>query len=101
MVWIPKVFLVDDDIDPTDPADVMWALATRTHPTGRRTVFEDQRIVRLSICYLEEEHVAGLGPKVVVDTLQADTGCGRPLHSSFEQAYPKELQRRVLESWPG
>lgn len=97
MLFVPNIYLVDDDIDPTSLTDVVWALATRVHPTGRRAVFEDQRIVRLPQCYTEDEYVARRGPKVVFDTLQPQA---RPLHSSFEQAYPPALKRRVLDNWP-
>ncbi len=99
MVWIPKVFLVDDDIDPTNLADVVWALATRVHPTRRRAVFADQRIVRLSVCYQEDEFVKGRGPKIVYDTLQAPLDAGRDRHASFEKVYPQDLQKHVLDNW--
>lgn len=97
MLFVPQIYLVDDDIDPTCLADVVWALATRVHPTARRVVFEDQPIVRLPQCYTEDEYVARRGPKVVFDTLQPEE---RHLHSSFAQAYPEELKRRVLDNWP-
>ncbi|WP_312936108.1 UbiD family decarboxylase [Pseudomonas sp.] len=97
MLFVPNVYLVDDDIDPTSIKDVVWALATRVHPTGRRAVFEDQPIVRLPQCYREEEYVARRGPKVVFDTLLPED---RPAHASFEQGYPEEVRERVLAHWP-
>ncbi|MFE5701320.1 hypothetical protein [Rhodococcus koreensis] len=100
MLFIPKVFLVDDDIDPANLSDVVWAISTRVHPTGRRAVSEDQRIVRLPQCYEEGEYASGRGPKIVYDTLQPAFGEGRNLHSSFEQGYPEELEQRVLAHWP-
>ncbi|MGW4337407.1 UbiD family decarboxylase [Rhodococcus koreensis] len=100
MLFIPKVFLVDDDIDPTNLSDVVWAISTRVHPTGRRAVFEDQRIVRLPQCYEEREYASGQGPKIVYDLLLPAFGEGRDLHSSFEQGYPEELKQHVLAHWP-
>lgn len=97
MLFVPNVYLVDDDIDPTSIKDVVWALATRTHPTGRRAVFENQPIVRLPQCYLEEEYQARRGPKVVFDTLLPED---RPAHASFEQGYPQAVRERVLDNWP-
>ncbi|WP_338556543.1 UbiD family decarboxylase [Erwinia sp. E_sp_B04_7] len=97
MLFIPKVFLVDDDIDPTSLKDVVWAISTRVHPTGRRVVFEDQPVVRLPQCYTEAEYQARRGPKIVYDTLQP---VGRHRHSSFAEAYSAELQERVLANWP-
>ncbi|WP_370425731.1 UbiD family decarboxylase (plasmid) [Pantoea vagans] len=95
MVFLPKVYVVDDDFDPTNLREVVWALSTRVHPTGRRVVYEDQRVVRLPQCYEEEEYVAGKGAKVVFDTLQSK----RHLHASFAQGYPAEVQQRVLDNW--
>lgn len=99
-LFVPKVFLVDDDIDPTNLEDVVWALSTRIHPTGGRVVFENQRVVRLPQCYTEEEYEARLGPKVIYDTLQPAPEAGRHLHASFEQGYPEALRQHVLRHWP-
>lgn len=96
MVFIPKVYVVDDDFDPTDLREVAWILSTRVHPVGRRAVFDDQRVIRLPQCYEEEEYVAGKGAKVVFDTLQRR----RHLHASFAQGYPQEVRERVLANWP-
>jgi len=99
MVWLPQVYLVDEDIDPTNMADVMWALATRVHPTKRRCVFPDQRLTRLSVCYGEEEHSKSRGDKVVFDTLLSSIAEGRDKHASFDKAYPEELKVHVLKNW--
>jgi UbiD family decarboxylase len=96
---VPKIFLLDDDIDPTDLAELTWAIATRVHPTRRRVVFEDQFVAPVVMSYTEHEHTAGRGPKVVFDGLQPPVGGGRLLHSSFAQAYPAEVRRRVIENW--
>jgi len=92
MVFIPKVYVVDDDFDPTNLREVVWALSTRVHPVGRRAVFEDQRVIRLPQCYDEAEYVAGKGAKVVFDALQA----ARHRHASFDQGYPEDVRQRVL-----
>ncbi|MGG1929085.1 hypothetical protein ABFY58_24435 [Enterobacter soli] len=34
MVFIPKVYVVDDDFDPTNLREVVWVLSTRVHPVG-------------------------------------------------------------------
>lgn len=100
LVFIPKVFLVDDDIDPTKLSDVVWALATRVHPTRRQVRFDDVRVLRLAHCYEEDEYVAGTGPKIVHDTLQPPVG-ERDLHASFDQGYPADVRERVLAHWDG
>jgi 4-hydroxy-3-polyprenylbenzoate decarboxylase len=99
MAMVPKIFLLDDDIDPTDLAELTWAVATRVHPTRRRAVFEDQFVAPVVMSYSEHEYAAGRGPKVVIDCLQPPVGDGRLLHSSFAQAYPADVRKRVIENW--
>jgi UbiD family decarboxylase len=99
MALVPKIFLLDDDIDPADLAELTWAIATRIHPTRRRAVFEDQFVAPVVMSYTEHEYAAGRGPKVVFDCLQPPMGGGRLLHSSFAQAYPAEVRKRVIENW--
>ncbi|KOC90857.1 hypothetical protein NG42_07270 [Winslowiella iniecta] len=86
---------MDDDFDPTNLHEVVWALSTRVHPVGRRAIFDHQRVIRLPQCYEEEEYIASKGAKVVFDTLQSK----RQLHASFAQGYPPEIRQRVIDNW--
>jgi 4-hydroxy-3-polyprenylbenzoate decarboxylase len=95
----PKLFVFDDDIDPSDPAELTWAIATRVHPTGRRAVFEESPIMWMAMCYSPPEQRSMTGPRVVYDCLQPAPGEGRFAQSSFAQSYPEELRRRVIENW--
>jgi len=99
LVFIPKIFLVDEDIDPTKIADVAWALATRVHPQRRQVVFPDAKVVSLAHCYEDDEYESGRGPKVVYDTLQLPIGAGRMRHASFAQGYSEDVRERVLAHW--
>lgn len=99
MAIVPKIFLLDDDIDPTDLPELTWAIATRVHPIRRRAVFEGQLVAPVVMSYSEHEYAAGGGPKVVFDCLPPPVGGGRLLHSSFAQAHPAELRKRVIENW--
>ncbi|WP_210271408.1 UbiD family decarboxylase [Rhizobium sp. RM] len=100
LVFLPKIYLVDDDIDPTKLSDVVWAIATRVHPSRRQVVFSDARVVSLAHCYEDDEYESGKGPKIVFDTLQPAIGKGRLRHASFDQAYPEDVRKRVLANWP-
>jgi UbiD family decarboxylase len=97
---ISQAFVVDDDIDPSDDDDLLWALATRTHPTKRQEVLPGN-IHPLLACYTDEERHTMRGSIVVHDTLQPAPGDGRLPHSSFAQAYPAEIRQRVLAHWHG
>ena len=57
------IFVVDDDIDVRDWADVMWAVSTRMDPARDITVIEDAPIDYLDFA----SPVAGLGGKIGLD----------------------------------
>jgi len=91
-------FVLDDDIDPSDDAELLWALATRVHPHLRVEAF-DGLIVSLMTCFTDEEREAGRAKEVIHDALLPAPADGRLAHSSFEQAYPEHIRKRVLEHW--
>lgn len=96
-LYFPQIFLLDDDIDPTDLAEVTWAIATRIHPVSKR-VQMDSVILPLFVSHTDIEYKRGWGPRVVFDGLLAPIG-ERMEHTSFAASYPAELQRRVIENW--
>ncbi|MFD8000389.1 UbiD family decarboxylase [Streptomyces mirabilis] len=91
---IPQVFLLDDDIDPSDESDLLWALGTRVHPVDRKVVFEGP-ILSLLTCYTPEERHAGRATRVVHEALLPAPG-ERDARSDFAEAYPAEVRARVL-----
>lgn len=95
---MPVTFVLDDDIDPSDEADLLWALATRLHPRDRRTAW-DGVVLPFMACYSDDEREAMRGPSVVHDGLLPAWGEGRLHHSSFAQACPPGIRRRVLDHW--
>ncbi|WP_260636854.1 UbiD family decarboxylase [Streptomyces angustmyceticus] len=95
---IPRTFVLDDDVDASDTGELMWALATRVHPTGRRIVREGTVLPLLSV-YTPDERHASTGPKVTYDALLPSAEEGREPRSSFRFIFPKEVQRRVLDHW--
>lgn len=95
---VPRIFVLDDDVDTSDTGELMWALATRVHPTGRRIVREGKVLPLLSV-YTPEERHGWAGPKVTYDALLPSLEEGRESRSSFRFAFPQEVQERVLEHW--
>jgi len=94
----PIIFVLDDDIDPSNPTDYLWALATRCHPTKRFLISEGP-FVPLMACYTDEERRHHATDRIAHDCLLPALGQGRLRHSSFDGAYPEEIRRRVLENW--
>ncbi len=95
----PRFFILDDDIDPTNPAELSWALATRVHPTARQFTDYDT-IVPLIACYTDAERHRGRAERVIHDALTPALEDGHWRRSSFEHIYPEHIRQRVLSAWP-
>ncbi|GIP29557.1 UbiD-like decarboxylase [Paenibacillus sp. J23TS9] len=95
--YIPKVIVVSDDIDPSRIDQVVWAVATRSHP-DKVIHFADQPVLPL-VAYLDQdEKKKAATTKVVYNCLSSDawpTGY-TPLQASFS-GYPEEIQKRVRD----
>ncbi|MDT5352323.1 MAG: hypothetical protein QOJ56_855 [Mycobacterium sp.] len=85
--------MVENDIDPTDLRDVMWALAKRVRP-GSDLVVEDRPIFNLSPLYTPQERETSRGPLVVHNGLIAGAAT-RSVPSSFQQVYPEAIKAKV------
>lgn len=94
----PMIYVMDDDIDPTNYKDVLWGMATRVHPTRHR-VESFGEILPLLNCYDTDECHDHHAIRVAHDCLQPALGDGRLNHSSFAGAYPEELQKKVIANW--
>ncbi|WP_433281390.1 hypothetical protein ACQPZA_14690 [Pseudonocardia xinjiangensis] len=91
----PVTYVLDDDIDPSDDADLLWAVGTRIRPK-RRQEFWEGPVMAWYPCYLEEELHAGRGATVVHDGPLPAPGEGRVPPATFAGAYPPEVRKRVL-----
>jgi len=91
----PITYVLDDDIDPSNISDVLWALGTRIHPHLRQEQWQVP-ILPWYQCYSEEERHSGRGPIVVHDGLLSPVGDERPRPATFDSLYPPEIRERVL-----
>ena len=91
----PVTYVLDDDIDPSNISDVLWALGTRIHPNLRQEHWP-VRILPWYQCYTEEERHAGRGPIVIHDGLLTTLEDGEARPATFDSLYPPELRQRVL-----
>jgi len=84
--YIKLVIVVDDDIDVTDEAEVMWSLATRMQPADDLTVVGD-----MTCNVLDPSSHDGLSSKLAIDAT-------RPLDWTAERcSVPEETLNRVRE----
>ncbi|WP_256865258.1 UbiD family decarboxylase domain-containing protein [Paenibacillus sp. 32352] len=97
--YIPKVIVVNDDIDPSNINQVVWALATRHHP-DKTIVMAKQQVLPL-VAYLDQaEKKEALTAKAIYNCLPSDEWPKdyAPLEASFA-SYPEELRNRILTNW--
>jgi UbiD family decarboxylase len=91
----PTVFVLDDDIDPANLSDVLWALGTRVHPSGRQEQWTGT-ILPWYMCYTEEERHKAHGSVVLHDGLLPPPEDDRVRTAIFDNLFPADLRSRVL-----
>ncbi len=97
--WVSRIMVFDDDIDPTDLRDVMWAYTTRSHPTRGLVPLDDERVSPLHLFYSPEERTGGGGTKMAYDCLLDPDPAKRPRSTAFRDNFPAEVRRRALAAW--
>ena len=98
---IPKLMVVEDDFDVTDPAEVLWAFASRAHPSEGEVYFPDAPQNALPVFLGRAEKAAFKTTKVVHNALLADRfpASERPVRSDLIHGWPGAVRDRVLERW--
>jgi UbiD family decarboxylase len=96
-----RLLLVGDDIDIYDFKDVMWAFSCRCRPGKDDYLFDDVPGLPLVPFMLNTPRPCRGGKTVSDCLLESEyTSAGRNWEMvDFKNAYPKDLQRRVLERW--
>ena len=91
----PVTYVLDDDIDPSNTSDVLWALGTRVHPSLRQQHWP-VTILPWYLCYTEEERHSARGAIVVHDGLLPPIESASVRPATFETLYPAEIRARVI-----
>jgi UbiD family decarboxylase len=100
-VAVPRVFVVEDDIDITDIGQVVWAFASRSHPAHDNLVREDQPVLNLPIFLTADEQARSRVTKVINNCLAADRTkpFGNLERVTFEDGWPEDIRSRVVSNW--
>jgi 4-hydroxy-3-polyprenylbenzoate decarboxylase len=98
---IPKILLIEDDIDVTDVRQVVWAFASRAHPSHGEIYFNDEAQNILPVFLDPNEKFGFRVTKVIHNCLLADRYPvnERPLRSDLEYGWPRQIKEQVLERW--
>ncbi len=97
----PKILVMGDDIDPTRLDQVVWAFATRCHPGSGEVLFSQTKVGEWVAYLNSSEKLTGRGGQALYNCLTHEQAIGSPLPEviSFEKAYPKALQERIVTNW--
>ncbi len=98
--YIPKVVVVDEDVDPTDMKQVIHAFSTKCHPK-RVTIIENAYNCPIAGYLDAEERRIGKGSNIVFDCTWPKDWKEEdiPPRSSFNDIYPDEIKEMVLTKW--
>jgi 4-hydroxy-3-polyprenylbenzoate decarboxylase len=91
----PVTYVFDDDIDPANLQDVLWALGTRVHPNLRQAQWP-VTILPWYPCYSEQERHSARGSIVVHDGLLPPAAVEPARPATFDSLYPPEIRARVI-----
>ncbi|KAJ6014068.1 hypothetical protein N7540_008659 [Penicillium herquei] len=100
--YIPKIFLVGEDIDPTNLRDVIWAEATRCQPGVNEFLFHDYGNIPLIPYVSHGIKPDGHQAKVVRCCMFPSEFVEQNVfwkEGSFRGSYPIEVQRKVNQKW--
>jgi len=98
---VPKILLVEDDIDITDINQVVWAFSTRAHPSHGEIYFPAEPNAILFVYLDPTERSTYKATKVIHNCLLADRFSKEemPVKGSFENGWPLDIQQKVLRQW--
>lgn len=98
---VAKVLLIEHDIDVTNPEEVVWAFASRAHPSHGEIYFREEAQNILPVFLDANEKFSFKTTKVVHNCLLADrfTPEKRPKRSDFHNSWTPEIQEKVLNNW--
>jgi 4-hydroxy-3-polyprenylbenzoate decarboxylase len=98
-----KLVLVGEDVDPSDPLAVLFALGTRNHPEKGTYIPKDAKMWGLGVegYHSMEDFHSGGGGLVVYSCigLEEYTGVPKPSILTFYRNYPKPIIEKVLANW--
>lgn len=100
-VHIPYIFAVGEDVDVTDPEDLLWCLTTRLHPERGIHVVKGTLGMPLTPFLSREEKEKGIGANVLFDATFPYHWSPeeRPTVVDFQHAWPAGIREKVLAKW--
>jgi UbiD family decarboxylase len=100
-VLLSKVLLVDDDIDPSNINEVVWAFASRAHPENGQFLFPDQPPFPLQLFISQQEKISKKSTKVIYSCLYPDDMEEEeiPKRLSLGNLCGEPMEKKILADW--
>jgi 4-hydroxy-3-polyprenylbenzoate decarboxylase len=98
---VAKIVLIEHDIDVTNPEEVIWAFASRAHPSHGEVYFSEKAQNILPVFLEQTEKQSSKATKVIYNCLLADRFDidKRPIRSDFTYSWPADLREKILRNW--
>jgi 4-hydroxy-3-polyprenylbenzoate decarboxylase len=98
---LPKVIVTEDDIDPSNTRQVVWAFAAKNSPSEGVRLYEDRDMVPLAVFIPPKDRRRFKATKVIYNCLMREDydPHALPLRSTFKTDWPQEMQEQVLRRW--
>lgn len=98
---LPKIVVVDKDVDPVDTNNVIWNFAVKCHPKYGNVNFPATSIFPLSPYLYKQEKVERKCETVIYDCTWPISWDDKylPKKVSFDLLWPKEIREKVLKNW--
>jgi UbiD family decarboxylase len=98
---VAKILLVEHDFNVTDIEQLVWAFASRAHPSHGEIYFRNEAQNALPVSLDADEKFSFHTTKVIYNCLLADRypTAERPERSDLEHGWPSDIRQRVLEQW--
>lgn len=100
---VAKLLLIENDIDVSNVDEVVWAFASRAHPSHGEIYFENQDQNALPVFLDPNEKHTFRAVKVIHNCLLADRfePADRPKRSDLAHGWPSNIRDKVLKNWSG
>jgi 4-hydroxy-3-polyprenylbenzoate decarboxylase len=98
---IAKLMVTEDDIDPANTRDVVWAFAAKNSPSDGVRLYENRNMVPLPVFLPDADRRRFKTTKAIYNALMREDRDpeSTPLRSTFDADWPLEIQERVLARW--
>ena len=93
--------VTEDDIDPSNTRDVVWAFAAKHTPSDGVHLYPGRPMVNLPVFLPAADRATFKTTKVIYNCLLREDlqTHAPPMRSTFSAEWPAEIQERVLERW--